>query len=44
MSVDCNACYLASTRPLWVAQFVTILRTDRPCPAHAAPTSPKQEQ
>lgn len=34
MSVECNACYLASTRPEWVAQFVVNIRTDQPCEKH----------
>ena len=34
MSASCNACYEASTSPLWVAQFVTRLRVDQPCKRH----------
>ena len=34
MSASCNACYEASTSPLWVAQFVTRLRVDQPCKHH----------
>lgn len=34
MSAECNACYIASTQPYWMALWVTKLRTDKPCEKH----------
>lgn len=36
MSTDCNACYIATTNPPWIAQLVVKNRIDRPCERHRA--------
>ena len=35
---ECNACYLGSTNPQWVALLVTKNRQDRPCTTHKGNT------
>lgn len=35
MSASCNACYIASTQPEWLARVVVTHRVDRPCEAHS---------
>lgn len=35
MSAACNACYLASTQPEWLARLVIATRTDRPRQQHS---------
>lgn len=40
----CNACYVASTEPAWLAELVIRHRTDRPCDRHNPdPSDPKEE-
>ena len=34
MSARCNACYLATTQPEWIARIVTNMREDKPCEMH----------
>jgi len=33
-NAECNACYLASTKPAWVAELVVQAREDHPCAVH----------